>query len=119
MQHGSSVLFLELTTTLSLLAFDPLSFSLGEHFLILNTQFATVNIHSVHGINYHPSVLSGLEVGESQTTENAIIEVIVEGIWLREVHVEHDRSKRLLSDGKGNVLDNNSSGDKLIGIGSV
>lgn len=118
-KHRSPVLLLELTTALSLFTFDSLSLSFGEHLLVFNTQFATVDIHSVHGFNYHASVLGGLEVGESQATENTVIEVVVEGIWLGKVHLEHDGSQGLLANCKGNVLDNNSSGNELVGIGGV
>ena len=113
------MLLLKLSTALTLLAFNPFPLSLREHLLVFNTQLAAMDIHTVHGFNDHACVLCRLEVGESQATENTVVKVVVEGVWLRKVHFEHNRSKGLLSYGKGDVLDNNGSGDKLVGIGGV
>lgn len=118
MEHGTTVLFFELATSLTLLSLNTFALGLGEHLLVLDTQLATVDIHAVHGFNDYSSVFGRLEVGESETAEDAIVKVVIEGVGLRQVHLEHDGSEGLLADSERDILDDNSGRNKLIGVGA-
>ena len=118
MQHGTAVLLFELTSSLSLFPFDALTFGFGEHLFVLDTKLTSVDIHAVHGFNNDASVLGRLEVGKGQTTEYAVVEVVVEGIWLWEVHFKHHGGEAFFADSKRNVLDDNGGRDELLAVGS-
>ena len=53
------------------------------------------------------------EVGKRETTEDTVIEVIVECIWERQVHVDHQLNELLLLDCERDILDNNGSRNEL------
>lgn len=75
-----------------------------------------MNLHGVHGFNDDPRVLGRLEVRKGQAPKDAVVEVVVEGIGLRQVHFEHDGCQRLLAHGKGDVLNDNGRGDELVPV---
>jgi hypothetical protein len=89
-EDGGSVLLLKLATALSLLTLNSLSLSLREHLLVLNTKLAAMDIHAIHCLNNQARVISRLKVGKGQASEDAVIEMVVKGVWLRKVHFEHD-----------------------------
>lgn len=105
------MLLLELSSALPLFPFDTFPLSLGEHLLVLDSQFAAMDIHSIHRLDNNASILGGLEVGESESSKNAIIEMVVESIGLGKVHVQHDGSKRLFADSKRDVLNDDGGRD--------
>jgi hypothetical protein len=115
-QHRGAVLFLQLTPALSLLTLDTLTLSLGQHLLVLDSQLSVLDIESIHSLDNSPGILCRLEVGKRKTAEDTVIEVVVEGIRLGQLHVKHQRCKLLLSDSERDILDNNSSRDELFGI---
>lgn len=116
MQHGGAVLLLKLAAALALLALDALALGLGQHLLVLDAQLAAVHVHAIHGVNDDARVLGRLKVGKGEAAEDAIVKVVVEGVGLGQVHVEHDGGERLLAHGKGNVLDDNGRGDELVAV---
>lgn len=75
-----------------------------------------MDVHAVHGLDDNSSVLGRLEVGKCKTSENAIVEMVVEGIGLGKVEFQHDGSQRFLSNCKWNVLDNDGGRDQLVTV---
>ncbi len=55
-----------------------------------------------------------LKIRQGQSAEDTIIEVIVEGVWKWEVHVDDQLDKLFLLDSKRNVLNHNCSRDQFI-----
>lgn len=117
-KHGAAMLLLELTTSLALLSLDTLALGFRQHLLVLDTELAAVDVHAIHGLDDDSGVLGRLKVGKGQAPENTIVEMVVKGIGLGQMHLEHDGGQRLLADGKGNVLDDNGGGDELVGVGA-
>ena len=109
-----AVLFLELASALTLLALDALPFRSWQHLLVLDPQLPAVELKVVHVVNDSRRLVCVGEVGESQATENTVVEVVVESIWERQSHVGHDRNELFLLDGKRNVLDDDGSRDELL-----
>ena len=109
-----TVLLLELTATLTLFSFNPLALSCREHLLILDSQLSALEFKVVHGVDDSGSLVGRGEVGESQSTENTVVEMVVEGVGKGETHVSHQLDQLLLLDGKRNVLDDDSGGDELL-----
>lgn len=107
------MLFLELTTALTLLSFNSLALGGGEHLLVLDSQLPALEFKVVHSINDSGGLVGRSEVGESQSAENTIVEVVVESVGKRKTHVSHQLDQLLLLDGERNVLDNNSGRDEL------
>ena len=107
------MLFLELTTALTLLSFNSLALGGGEHLLVLDSQLPALEFKVVHSINDSGGLVGRSKVGESQSAENTIVEVVVESVGKRKTHVSHQLDQLLLLDGERNVLDNNSGRDEL------
>jgi hypothetical protein len=112
-RHGT-VLLLKLATSLTLLALDAFALSQGQHLLVLDAKLATAEFHVVESVDDLVSLTRGGEVSKGQTSEDAIVEVVVEGIGQRQVHVNHELNKLLFLDSEGDVLDDNGSGDQLV-----
>ena len=68
----------------------------------------------VHRVYDRGSFLCCGEVGKSQTPENTIVKVIVEGIRERQAQVGHDLYQLLLLHCKWDVFDYNGRRDKLL-----
>jgi hypothetical protein len=114
------MLLLKLASALTLFAFDALSFRSRQHLLVFNPEFPAVELKVVHVVNDGRRLVRVGEVGESQTAENAIVEVVVEGVWERQSHVGHNRDELFLLDGERNVLDDDGSRDEfLVDLGVV
>lgn len=108
------VLLLQLATTLSLLPLDPLPFLKREHFLVLHTQFPTLQFKMVEHIDDGRRFLCRGEVGKSQTPKDTIVEVVVERVGQGKVQFGHQLHQLFFLDGKGDVLDDNGGGDQFI-----
>lgn len=65
-------------------------------------------------VNHHLSLVGRCEIGKSQSTEDAVIEVIVEGVWKGKIHVRHQLHQLLLFHGKGDVLDDDGGRDEVV-----
>lgn len=68
----------------SLFPFDPLFLPSLQYLLVLDTEFAPLNIKTVQSDNNSVGISSLTEIGESQATEGALlIEMVVEsvGCW--------------------------------------
>lgn len=73
-----------------------------------------MDLQAVHGLNDQARILRGLEVRERQTTEDAAIEVVVEGVRLGQMQVGHELGQRLLADGERYILNHDRGRDKLV-----
>ena len=111
--HGP-VLLLELPTPLPLLSLDALPLLQRQHFLVLDAELTSLQLVVVEGLDDLCRLLRRREVGECQTPENAIIEVVVEGVWKWEVQVIHHIHQLLLLDCERDVLDYDRRGNKLV-----
>lgn len=87
MKNWSTMLLLELSTPLSFFSFNALPFGFWQHFLIFDSKLSSVDIHAIHGFDNDPGVLSRLEVGKSESPKHAIVKVIIECIWLRQIQI--------------------------------
>ena len=114
-----AVLLLELSATLTLLSFDSLALGRREHLFVLNSQLSALELKVVHSVDDGGRLIGRGEVGESQSTENAIVEMVVEGVGERKAHISHQLNQLLFLDGKWNVLDDDSGRNELlVGLGS-
>lgn len=121
--HGP-VLLLELTAALSLLALNPLPFLQRKHLFILHTQLPALKLKVVQHLNHRRSLFRRGEVCKGQTSENAIVKMIVECVRKRQVHVRHQLHQLFLLHGKGDVLDHDRRRDQfilaiLLGVGRI
>lgn len=111
------MLLLELASPLSLLALDTFPFRLRQHLFIFNPKLPTMDVHSIHSVNDDPCILGRLEVGKGKASKNTIVEVVVEGIGLGKLHLQHDGRQCLFAYGKRDVLDDDGGRDKLVTVG--
>lgn len=111
--HGA-VLFFQLSSALSLLPLDPLALLQREHLFVFDSQLASLKLKMVQNFNHGGGLFGRREVGESQTTENAIVEVVVEGVGKWQVHIRHQLNQLLLFHGKRNIFDDNGGWNQLI-----
>lgn len=74
------MLLLQLSTALSLLSLDALSFLQRQHLLVLHTQLSPLQLVVIEMIDNLGCLIRRGEVGEGKTTEDSVVEVIVEGI---------------------------------------
>lgn len=110
------MLLLKLAAPFSLLTFDPLALGFRQHLLVLHPEFSAMDVHPVHGFDDDSGIFGGLEIRKGETSEDTIVEVVVEGIGLGEIHVQHDGRQGLLADSKRDVFDDNGGGDELVAI---
>lgn len=75
-----------------------------------------MNIHAIHSVNDNPRILGRLEVGKGKSPEDAVVKMVIEGVRLREIHVEHDGRQRLLAHGERDVLYDDGSGNELVPV---
>jgi len=109
-----SMLFLQLSTLLPLLPLYFLPLKNREHLLVLDSQLPSLELHMVHRLDDYRSLFGRSEVCKCQPPENSAIEVVVEGVGKREVHLCHELHELLLLDSKGDVLDDNGGRDELV-----
>jgi hypothetical protein len=83
------MLFLELTATLALLAFNAFAFLQGKHLLVFNPQLSALQLKVVQDLDYGRCLFCGCKVGESKPAENAIIEMVVESVRQGQVQLGH------------------------------
>lgn len=115
-----AVLFLKLASALTLLAFNALPFRSWQHFLVFDPKLPAVEFKVVHVVDDGRRLVCVGEVGESQATEDPVIEVVVESIGEWQSHISHDRDELFLLDGKRNVLDDDGGRNKfLVDLGVV
>ena len=110
------MLLFQLTSALALLPFDSLTLSRGKHLLVLDPQLPSIQLEVIHGIDDGGRLVGVGEVGKSQTTKDAIVEVVVKRVWLWEVQRGHDALEDLLAALKLDVLNDDGCGDQLLGI---
>jgi len=118
-ENGTTMLFFQLATALPLLPLDPFPLGLREHLFVLNSQFPTMNLQTIHRLYHEPSILRGLEVGESETAENATVKMVVKRIGLRQMKVGHQLGQSLLPDGEWDILYHDCRGDQLVGFAGL
>jgi len=108
------MLFLKLSTLLSLVSLDSFPLLSWEHLLVLNPELPALKLHVVHSGNNVSRLVRIGEVGKSQTSKDPLIEVVIERVGQRELHIRHKSDELLFLDGEGDVLDDDGSGDQLI-----
>ena len=111
--HGA-VLFFELPSALTLLTLDPFPLGQGQHLFVFDAELPAVELEVVHGLDDLGCLLGSGEVCESKTPEDAIVEVVVEGIGQGKAKLSHEGDELFLLDGEGNVLDDDGGGDELL-----
>lgn len=116
-QGNGLMLFLQLAALLPLLALDALSLVLRKHLLVLHPQLSALNLVTIELLDDGLGIQGALEVGEGETTENAVIEVVVEGIRLGKAKVGHDLGKHLFPHVERDVLDDNGGRDEVTAEG--
>ena len=112
-QGNGLVLFLQLAALLPLLALNALSFVFREHLLVLHPQLSALNLVTIELLDDGLGVQGALEVGEGETTENAVIEVVVEGIRLGKAKIGHNLGKHLFPHVERDILDDNGGRNKV------
>jgi len=108
------MLFLQLATPLSLFPLNTVPVCGWQHPLILDSQLPSLQLHMIHNANHHLRFVFMLEVRKGQTSEDAVIKMIVESVRHGKSLADHYILQLLLLDGKGNVLDDNRS--KNVGL---
>lgn len=111
---NGSMLFLELASSFPLFPLNALSFCKRKHLLVFDSELSAAQLHVVQSLDDLLSLIGTREVGEGQSAEDTIIEVVIESIWQRQVHVDHQFNKLLLLDSEGNVLDHDGCRNKFI-----
>lgn len=108
------MLFLQLSTSLSLLPLNALALLLWQHLLVFNTKLPSLQFESIHGTDNDSSVIRAGEVCESQAAKDSAVEMVVERIWNGKVHILHHFLHRFPLDCEGDILDNDGSRNQLI-----
>lgn len=112
------MLLFQLATSFTLLPFDAFPLRQGQHLLVLHPQLPTLQFKVVQMIDNRRRLFCRGEVCKSQASEDPVIEVIIEGIGERQVHIGHELHQLFLLRRKWDVLDHDRRGDELlIGIG--
>ena len=112
------MLFLKLSTFLSLVSFNSFPFIGRKHLLILNSELSALKIKVIHSFNNHSCLVWIREICECQASENTLIEVIVEGIRERQAHVAHKRNELLFLDSEWDIFNNNGGWNQFVVVGS-
>jgi len=112
------MLLLKLTTLLSLVSLDSFPLLSWEHLFVFNPQFSTLELHVIHRTDDMSCLLGVGEVCKGKTSEDAVVEVVIESVGKRKLHFRHESDKLLLLNGEGYVLDNDSGRDKLLAFES-
>lgn len=108
------MLLFQLTSSLSLLSLNSLPLSQWKHLLVFNSEFSSVKLEVVHGINNLGSLLCSSKICKGQAPENTIVEMIIEGIRQREPQISHELDELLFLDCKGDILDDYGCRDELL-----
>ena len=108
------VLFLKLSTLLSLVSLNSFPLLSWEHLFVLNSELSTLELHVVHGGNNMSRLFGVGEVRKSQTSKDALVEVVIECVRQRELHVSHESDELLFLDGEGDVLNDDGGRNQLI-----
>src|SRR2546421_9342173 len=116
------VLLLQLAAPLSLFSLNALSFRKWKHLLVLDPQLPALQFEMIQVINDSRSLLSGGEVRKRQTSEDAIVEVVIKGVRKRQVEFCHELNKLFLLYRKRDILDYDGRRNKLlirVGVNSI
>jgi hypothetical protein len=70
----------------------------------------------IHGLNDNRRLFRGREIRECEAAEDAVVEVVVEGVGEGEVHLGHDFGELLALDREGDVLDDDGGWDELFAV---
>ncbi len=108
------VLLLKLSTLLSLISLDSFPFLSWEHLFVFNPELSTLEVHVIHSSNNMSRLLGVREVGKSKTSEDALVEVVIESVRKWELHLSHESDELLFLDSEGDVLDDDGGRDQLI-----
>ena len=108
------MLLLKLATLLSLVSLDPFPLFSWEHLLVFHPELPTLELHMVHSVDNMSCLLGVGEICKGKTSEDAVVEVVIESIRKRKLHFRHELDELLFLDGKGYVLDNDSGRNKLL-----
>jgi len=108
------MLFLQLTTPLSLFSLNLFALHRWQHLLVLDPQFPALEIQVVHLQDNSRCLLGGRKICKRQASENAVVEMVIERIREGESHFCHYRNELLFLDSEGDVLDDDGSGDELV-----
>lgn len=108
------MLLFELSPTLPFLALNAIAFSLRQHLLVLDTELSSVEVEVVHGVNDLGSFIGSGKVCKCESTEDTIVEMVVESVWQRQVHIGHDLHELFFLNRKGDVLDDDCSRDQVL-----
>ena len=73
-----------------------------------------MELEVVHCIDDGRSIFGVRKVCKSQSTEDTIIEMVIEGIWQRKTHVSHDTHELFLLYRERNILDDDRSWNEVI-----
>lgn len=114
MQRHGLVLLLELAALLPLFPLDPLPLVLGQHLLVLDPQLPSLHLVAVEPLDDGLRVEGALEVGKSEAAEDAVVEVVVEGIRLGKAQVRHDLGEHLFPHVERDVLDDDGRRDQVV-----
>ena len=118
------MLLLELAASLALLALDALAFLQRQHLLVLDTQLAALELKVIEVFDHDGGLLGRGEIGKGQASEDAVIEVVVEGVRQRQTHFRHQLHQLLLLHRERDVFDDDGGRDELVvavgrdGVGS-
>jgi hypothetical protein len=107
------MLLLKLTTLLSLVSLDSFPFLGWEHLLVFNPELPTLELHMIHSVDNMSRLLWVSEICKGKTSEDAVVEVVIESIRKRQLHFRHESNKLLLLDCERYVFDNDSGRDEL------
>ena len=109
-----SMLFFQLTAALSLLSLDTFSLYQRQHLLVLDAELSPAQLVVVERVDDHSRLFCRCEVCKGQAAEDAIVEMVVEGVGQREIQLGHQLDQLLFLHGEGNIFDDNGGGDQFI-----
>lgn len=108
------MLFFQLSSPLSLFPLDTLTLLEGKHLLVFHPQLPSVQFKMIQRLNHRSGLFGRGKIRKRQSTEDPVVEVIVEGVGERKVHVRHQRYQLLFLDSKWDVLNHNGRGNQFI-----
>jgi len=97
-----------------LFALDPLLFTSLQDLLVLDTKLATGDVVAIQSNDDGISLVGVTEVGKSESSEDTIIVMVVEGIRQRSLETLDDGQEGLFLHRERNILDHDGGRDDLI-----